>query len=142
MPINNSEFDHLRKFYLFEERPVKFVFTPTGEKYVLKFDRVTGIFDYGMEYNSKITHNRDYDIEQLSYDDFIQYVESLRAKIVKEDGELLSIYKKINTIEDTAKQEGRTLTKEETETLLDLKKKSYQMFSDKYEKDLDWYGLG
>ena len=69
-------------YYVVGLRPVRFVPTPQGGLAVLKMNWETGAFEYGNEYLDKVTYGKD-DVEAVSEDEFIQHVESLRARRLK-----------------------------------------------------------
>ena len=72
----------LPQYYIVFTRPVKLVDTEDGGMNVLKFDWGTGGFVYGMNLLSEILFGHG-EVDQVTEDEFIQYVEKLRARRIK-----------------------------------------------------------
>lgn len=120
------------RYVIFGMLPVKQEPTPSGGSKVLKLNWKTLAFEWGHEYGARMTYDRSGDVEYLNKDEFIEYVESLRAERYKKDDELGTLYKTMNEIEGKAKAEDRALTDEEKATLTALRHKTYAMFAELY----------
>jgi hypothetical protein len=114
-------------YYIVGLRPVKFLPTPDGGLAVVKMNWETGIFEYGMEYLARATSS-DSDVDHVSEDEFIQHVESLRARRLRGDGPIFALYQTLNAVEDAAKAQGRRLDDEEAALVAELRRRTYAMF--------------
>jgi hypothetical protein len=120
----------LPQYHIVFTRPVKLLETEDGGMNVLKFDWKTGGFIYGMNLLSEIFFGHG-DVEQVTEDEFIQYVEKLRARRIKPgEGTVYTLYELINAMEDKAKEEGRKLTDKEKAIIADLRRETYQLFEE------------
>jgi hypothetical protein len=148
---------YLYRFYIVGIRPIQLV--PTDDLlYTLKYDWDTGKFINGFEFRAKAMMSNS-DVEEITEEEFIQYVEQKRGRDLLRTGEIgseyrahvktireglkkeedvFAIYEQMNEIENKAKAEGRKLTEEETTYLTETRKKTYEMFREKYEMGEPW----
>ena len=127
----------LPRYYIVFTRPVKLVETEDGGMDVLKFDWETGGFIGGVNLLSEIFFGHG-EVEQVTEDEFIQYVEKLRGcRIPQGEGTVYTLYELINAMEDKAKGEGRRLTEKEQSIITGLRKKTYESFEQMLEEQRD-----
>ena len=75
------------------------------------------------------------EVEQVTEDEFIQYVEKLRSRrIPQAEGTVYTLYELSNAIEDKAKEEGRRLTEKEQTIITGLRKKTHKLFEQMLEE--------
>lgn len=117
----------LPRYYTVGPRAIKFVAGANGGMSVLKMNSKSGVFEYGMEFFARATSS-DSDAERLSEDEFIQYVESVRGRMLQGDGPIQALYGLINAMEDVAEEQGRRLTAEEEESIAEMRRQTYAMF--------------
>jgi hypothetical protein len=140
--LSEVDIDRLSKiklpsYHIVFTRPVKLVETKDGGMNVLKFDWDTGGFIYGMDLVSEIFFGHG-EVERVTEDEFIQYVEELRGRRIKHgEGTVYTLYELINAMEDKAKEEGRRLTDKEKATIVGLRKKTYRLFEQALEAGQD-----
>jgi hypothetical protein len=120
------------RYVIFGLLPVKEEITPSGGSKTLKLNWETLAFEWGYEYDCSLSSDTDGDAEEVTKDEFIEHVESLRAERYKKDDELGAFYKSMNEIEARAKAEDRALTTEEKAELTALRYKTYAMFAELY----------
>jgi hypothetical protein len=72
------------------------------------------------------------DVEYLSREQFIQYVESLRARRYKKDDTLGVLYQVMSAMEDVAEEQGRALSPKMKALLTVLRERTYDLFQEKY----------
>ena len=120
------------RYVIFGMLPVKEEPVVGGGSKVLKLNWETLAFEYGYEYDCSTSSDTDGDVETVSDDQFIEHVEAIRARKYSKDDELGALYKKMNAIENAAKEQNRPLTNEEKAKLTALRQKTYAMFAEKY----------
>ena len=123
------------RYYTVGLRPVKFVRAANGGLAVLKMNWETGVFEYGMDYLARAMSS-DSDVDRVDEDDFIQHVESLRARRIYGEGPLSALYQAINSIEDVAKAQDRQLTAEEYDLRAELRRQTYAKFQEAHPDDM------
>jgi hypothetical protein len=84
----------------------------------------TGVFELGMQFYYR-THSSDGDVDEVSEDEFIQHVESLRAQRLNPEGTLGALYPLIKAMEEKGKS---TLTPEERTWLAETKRQTHALF--------------
>jgi hypothetical protein len=116
-------------YYTVGPRAVKFLETSDRGLVVLKMTSKTGLFEFGMEFFARCGSS-DSDVDELSEEEFIQYVESVRGRALQlpGDGPIHALYGLINAMEDIAKGQGRALTAEDKATIAELRRRTYAMF--------------
>ena len=122
------------EYYIVGIRPVKFVPLPEGGLSIRKMNWQTGVFEYGIEYLARASSSSA-DVDHVSEDDFIQQVESLRARRLKGEGPIFALYQMVNAMEDTAKAQGRRLTNDEEDLIAELRRQTYEMFQSEHPDD-------
>ncbi len=120
------------RYFVFGMLPVKREPTPEGGAKILKLNWETLAFEYGNEYRDRMLFDHSGDVETLSREQFIQYVESLRARRYKKDDDLGVLYQVMNAMEDVAKEKGRALSPKEKALLTELRRRTYDLFQAKY----------
>jgi hypothetical protein len=108
-------------------RPIKFMETPSGGLAVLKMNWETGVFELGMEFYAR-AYSSDGDVEQVSEDEFIEQVESLRAQRLIGEGPVYALYGLIKAMETEARASGRAPSLEARKWLTEVKRQTYGMF--------------
>jgi hypothetical protein len=127
-----------RKYYISGIRPIRFVSLANGDLYVLRFNWETGVFEPGLEYLAKCSMGDDEVDEFETKEEFIQYLEGLRARRIKGEGELFELYQQMSKIEDKAKTEERPLNKEESDFIYQTRFKTFEMFTEQFEMGQPW----
>lgn len=97
-----------------------------------RYDRKTGRFVRAPE-TMVIDLFFLHDVEDLSFEEFVQRVERRRAMIVKEEGTLHTWYEVVRAIEEKAQLENRRLTSEESASILEIRRKTYYLFNRLYD---------
>jgi hypothetical protein len=121
------------EYWVFGKRPVKYEPIPEGGAKVLKLNWETLAFEYGNEYLPRILFDHGGDVENLSREQFIQHVESLRARsYTKKDDVLGVLYQVLNAFEDVAKEQGRALSPKEKTLVAEIRRRTYELFQEKY----------
>jgi hypothetical protein len=115
------------KYYIVGVVPVKFVLQPDGGFAVLKMNYDTGAFEFDASLLDRIQYARD-GVETVSADEFVQYVEGIRARRLSGDGPVYALYQLVNGIEEVARDEGRELTPDEEALIAELRRKSHALF--------------
>ncbi len=115
------------KYYIVGVVPVKFVRQPDGGLAVLKMNYDTGAFEFDASLLERIQYARD-GVETVSADEFVQYVEGIRARRLSGDGPVYALYQLVNGIEEVARDEGRELTPDEEALIAELRRKSHALF--------------
>jgi hypothetical protein len=108
-------------------RPIRFVPLPGGGLQVLKMNWTTGAFEPGVEFLGRVMFGTG-DVETLTEDRFIDYVEAWRARNLAGEGPVFALYSLVNAMEDEAKQQKRELTDEERAIIAELRRQTYQSF--------------
>jgi hypothetical protein len=116
------------EYYLYEEWPVVFVEPPGGGLDCLAMNADTGEFQREMRYYRDIRTRLDANVDRVSRDEFVQWVERQRGKHVRGEGPVFALYETIRAVEDTARDEGRTLTDEERALIHTLRRRTHEMF--------------
>jgi hypothetical protein len=120
------------EYYVFGMLPVKYELIPEGGAKCLKLNWETLAFEYGNEYVSRMLFDTGGDVEYLSREQFIQYVESLRARRYTKDDTLGVLYQVMNAMEDVAEEQGRALSPKMKRLLTVLRERTYDLFQEKY----------
>ena len=115
------------QYYVVGNRIVQLLPLENGGMEVLKLDWDTGRFMPGADYLSKVMFGKD-EMDKVSEDEFIQQTERMRRELFKGDNTIFTLYKLLDTIEATAKQEGRPLTAEEQNIIALTQRKTYALF--------------
>ncbi|NVJ26127.1 hypothetical protein HUW62_33375 [Myxococcus sp. AM011] len=105
---------------------MKWVPLENGGLEVLKLDWATGLFILGVDYMHKCLWSDD--SEKVSEDEFIQQTEAMRRETFTGDNEVFARYGLLDTIEATAKAEGRPLTEQERAIVILTQRKTHAMF--------------
>lgn len=116
-----------RQYFVVGNRTVQLLPLENGGMEILKLDWDTGKFMPGADYLPKVMFGKD-EVEKVSEDEFIQQTEQMRRELFKGDNAVFTLYKLLDTIEATAKQEGRLLTAEEQGVIALTQRKTYAMF--------------
>ncbi|MFB4308710.1 hypothetical protein [Actinomadura sp. GTD37] len=116
------------QYYAYEGRPVIFVETPDGGLAVWVLSGRTGEFVRDRSYLEKIWFGTTADIETLTRDEFIQWVEEFRGRRLRGEGPAYALYETINGIEDAARAEPRRLTPEEKALIHTLRLRVHDLF--------------
>lgn len=126
----------LPMYFIVGLRPVKFVRTETGDLIVLKLNFQTGEFEPGMEHYSRCLHDMGGDVREVSEADFIQHVERVRGRYIREreEGAVFPLYDLANDMEETADKEQRQLTPWEDAFVTRLRQETHQMFEAELQK--------
>jgi hypothetical protein len=115
------------KYFIVGRRPVKHIAIPGG-CFVLEMNWETGVFEDGPEYFGRRGSAYDDDIEQVTEDEFILHVESLRSQRYRIDDSLGELYKQLKAIEDPARAERRAYTEEEMKLRKDSSRRTHAIF--------------
>ncbi|MBV7532842.1 hypothetical protein [Chitinophaga sp. sic0106] len=115
------------QYFVVGNRTVQLLPLENGGMQVLKLDWDTGRFVPGADYLPKVMFGKD-EVERVSEDEFIQQTELMRREYFKGDNMVFALYQLLDTIEATAKQEGRLLTAEELEIIAATQRKTYALF--------------
>jgi hypothetical protein len=115
------------QYYVVGNRTVQLLPLENGGLEVLKLDWDTGRFMPGADYLPKVMFGKD-EVDKVSEDEFTQQTERMRRELFKGDNTVFTLYKLLDTIEATAKQEGRLLTAEEQEIIALTQRKTYALF--------------
>lgn len=121
----------LPRYYLLGILPIKLVPTPEGGMTVLRMSWESLAFEYGNEHLDRLMLGTG-DVERVTEDEFIQHVESLRARRYAKDDALGAVYQVINGFEDVAMDQGRPMTDEEVAMVATLRRETYQRFRAAY----------
>jgi hypothetical protein len=116
------------QYYFYEGWPVVFVEPPGGGLDCLRLSAQTGEFVRNMSYVKKIRYGTTADIDTVTRDEFIQRVEELRAERLKGDGAVFALYETIDALEQTARDERRSLTPEEKALVHGLRVRTHGLF--------------
>lgn len=108
-------------------RPVILKYENGKKLEVVKYDWDTGTFVSGWEYYVEITMSFRGDMDELTREEFISHVETLRGKLTF-TGKLEELYTAARAITATAKEVSRALTQDEKERLFALQYESYRLF--------------
>lgn len=116
------------EYYLFGDRPVKFV-AVDGEpaRQILKYDWESGFFIPGSDYLQKILFGKD-DVEEPTEGEFIVATETLRRKYFKGDNPVFTMYALVEAILAKVQSENRRPSEEEEATIFLIYKKTYDLF--------------
>ncbi|HEX2312748.1 MAG TPA: hypothetical protein VHJ17_03390 [Thermomonospora sp.] len=120
----------MNEYYLYEEWPVVFVEPPGGGLDCLAMDAATGEFRREMRYYRDIRQKLDADVDRVSRDEFVQWVERQRGRHVKGEGPVFALYDTIQAIQDSARDAGRTLTAEEQALIRTLRIRTHALFEE------------
>jgi len=115
------------QYYVVGNRTVQLLPLENGSMEVLKLDWDTGRFMPGADYLPKVMFGKD-EVDKVSENEFIQQTERMRRELFKGDNTVFTLYKLLDTIEATAKQEGRLLTAKEQEIIALTQRKTYALF--------------
>ncbi|MBA9001805.1 hypothetical protein [Thermomonospora cellulosilytica] len=116
------------EYYLYEEWPVVFVEPPGGGLDCLAMNADTGEFQREMRYYRDIRTKLDANVDRVPREEFVQWVERQRGRHVKGEGPVFALYETIQAVEDTAREQGRTLTDEERALIHTLRLRTHEMF--------------
>jgi hypothetical protein len=95
---------------------------------VKKYDSRTGCFVNGGEFYGAISFSTS-DVEEVTKEEFIRQLESLRSRNVKAEGELAVLYDEIREIVNARRMNRRRRsTPEERQHFADLTQRSYHLF--------------
>ncbi len=117
----------LEGYYIVERRPIKVLRNAAGRLQIFKFDPDTGDFELGLEYLDDLLFNRN-EVREVSEDEFIQYVEDVRGRYLRGEGEVYTLYEFIREMQEMARAEDRPFTPEERALVLGLRRKTHQLF--------------
>jgi hypothetical protein len=118
---------HVTRYFIVGDRTVQWIPLENGGFEILKLDWDTGGFIPGLDYLPKVMYGKD-EVEEVEEDEFIQQTEWVRRKLFKGDNTVFTLYKLLDTIEATAKQEGRRLTAQEQQIIALTQRKTYPLF--------------
>ncbi|QSQ15328.1 hypothetical protein [Myxococcus landrumensis] len=125
MTGSEKQYDSTRYFTV-GARTVKWMPLENGGLEVLKLDWETGLFIPGLDYMHKCMFSDD--SERVSEDEFIQQTEAMRRELFTGDNAVFALYGLLDTIEATAKAEGRPLTEQERAIVILTQRKTHAMF--------------
>jgi hypothetical protein len=116
------------EYYLFGDRPVKFVaIDGDPARQILKYDWESGFFVPGSDYLQKILFGKD-DVEELAEGPFIVATETLRRKNFKGDNTVFTMYALVESILEKVQSKNRSLSDEEEAMIFLIYKKTYDLF--------------
>lgn len=118
------------RYFTYNERPVVLLETPGGGLDCLATDPRTGAFVRAMRYIGELDFNRDADIEELSFEEFVTAVEMYRARKGLGEGTVSALYETMQGLEETAEKERRRLTPEEEALLRSLSMRTNPLFDE------------
>src|SRR5690606_37811782 len=118
------------RYFTYNERPVVLLETPGGGLDCLATDPRTGAFVRAMRYIGELDFNRDADIEELSFEEFVRAVEMYRARKRLGEGTVSALYETMQGLEETAEKERRRLTPQEEALLRSLSMRTHPLFDE------------
>ncbi|GAA0225794.1 hypothetical protein GCM10009527_022740 [Actinomadura nitritigenes] len=118
------------RYFTYNERPVVFVEPPGGGLDCVACTPWAGDFVRETRYFSEINFNRDADIEELPYEDFVPAVEIFRARNGLGEGAVKALYETMDGLEKTAEQERRPLSAEERALIRSISKRTHPLFEE------------
>lgn len=118
----------LPQYHIVCTRPVKILRSENGRVEMLKFDWDTGGFVDGNNLWADVFLSHGGDVEQVTEEEFIQYIEELRGRRLKGEGTVYTLYEVINAVQDRASAEGRRLTEQERALIAGLRRETYALF--------------
>ncbi|RKG56379.1 hypothetical protein D7X30_22625 [Corallococcus sp. AB011P] len=118
--------DDSTRYFIVGNRTVKWVPLEDGGLQILKLDWATGLFIPGVDSMHKCLWADD--SERVSEDEFIQQTEDMRRELFTGDNEVFALYGLLDTIDATAKAEGRPLTEQERAIVILTQRKTHAMF--------------
>ncbi|MFG2084964.1 MULTISPECIES: hypothetical protein [unclassified Spirillospora] len=118
------------RYFVYNERPVVLLETPGGGLDCLAADPRGGAFVRAMRYIGELDFNRDADIDELPYEEFVTAVEMYRARKGLGEGTVKALYETMRGLEETALEGGRRLTLEEQALIRSLSKRTNPLFDE------------
>ncbi|TDE18829.1 hypothetical protein [Actinomadura sp. 6K520] len=116
------------RYFVYNERPVVLLETPGGGLDCLAADPRTGAFVRAMRYIGELDFNRDADIDELSFEEFVTAVEMYRARKGLGEGTVKALYETMQGLEETAQEDGRRPTPEEEALIRSLSTRTSPLF--------------
>ncbi|TDC90353.1 hypothetical protein [Actinomadura sp. 7K507] len=119
------------RYFVYDERPVVLLETPGGGLDCLAADPRSGAFVRAMRYIGELDFNRDADIDELPFEEFVAAVEMFRARKGLGEGTVMALYETMRGLEETAQEGGgRRLTPEEQALIRSLSKRTNPLFDE------------
>lgn len=119
------------RYFVYDERPVVLLETPDGGLDCLAADPRSGAFVRAMRYIGELDFNRDADIDELPFEEFVDAVEMYRARKGLGEGTVKELYDTIRGIDQTAREDGdRRLSAEERALIRSLSKRTNPLFEE------------
>lgn len=119
------------QYFVYDERPVILLETPEGGLDCLAADYRTGAFTRAMRYVAELNFNKSADIDELSFDEFVEAVELFRARNRLGEGAVAALYETMRGLEETASQEGRRrLSTQERALIRSLSARTNKLFDE------------
>ncbi|WP_051712948.1 hypothetical protein [Spirillospora albida] len=117
------------EYYTYDEKPVVLLEPPDGGLIALAVNPWRGDFERAMRYTADLLFNRDADIEELSFEEFVTAVELYRARCNLGEGPVAAIYETIRGLIAAAEDQDRwELNAEEKALVRELSKRTNPLF--------------
>lgn len=119
------------QYFTYDERPVVLLETANRGLLCLAADFRSGAFVAAMRYIGELDFNRSAEIEELSFEEFVDAVEMFRARKGMGEGTVKALYETMHGLEETARQEGhRQLSPQERALIRSLSKRTNPLFDE------------
>ncbi|XRQ10850.1 hypothetical protein ACN3XK_08130 [Actinomadura welshii] len=118
------------RYFVYNERPVVLLETPGGGLDCVAADPRSGAFVRAMRYIGELDFNRDADIDELPFEEFVAALEMYRAQKKLGDGTVAALYETMRGLEEVAQGEGRRLSPDEEALIRSLSTRTNPLFDE------------
>jgi hypothetical protein len=128
--VSTRQPGRLPAFFSYYESPLKLVADDAGRIQGWRISRKTGGWERADELVRKVLFVGGDEIEELSRDEFIEYIEHDRGRYLRGSGPIFALYETVSAIEEQADAERRPLTPVEAALVKGIRRKTFVMFEE------------